>query len=93
MLGAWPLARWGSWKADCRCCYGGVLENDIDGEALVHLGHDELKELGVASVGHRLSILKNVYNVKMAHDIPMDPDDYIPVCAYGRLPVVVIVVR
>jgi hypothetical protein len=32
-------------------------------------------------VGHRLLILKNVYNVKIVHDIPVDQDDYIPVSA------------
>ncbi|KAF8533335.1 hypothetical protein BDD12DRAFT_761662 [Trichophaea hybrida] len=58
-----------------------LLENDIDGEALIRLNHDELRELGISSVGHRLSILKYVYNVKVAHDVPMDPDDYIPVSA------------
>lgn len=57
-------------------------ENDIDGEALIRLNHDELRELGISSVGHRLSILKYVYNVKVAHDVPMDPDDYIPVCTF-----------
>lgn len=58
-----------------------LLENDISGEALIRLGHDELRELGISSVGHRLSILKHVYEIKMAHDVPMDPDDYIPVSA------------
>lgn len=44
------------------------------------LRHDELKEMGVASVGHRLTILKSVYDVKVAQDIPIDPDHYIPLC-------------
>jgi hypothetical protein len=65
-------------------CWLLCAENDISGEALIRLGHDELRELGVVSVGHRLSILKNVYTIKMAHDIPMDPDDYIPVCTCSR---------
>lgn len=56
------------------------IDNVIDGEALVRLNHDDLRELGIASIGHRLSILKAVYTVKVAHDVPMDPDDYIPVC-------------
>lgn len=33
-------------------------ENEIVGEALVALQHDDLKQMGVTSVGHRLTILK-----------------------------------
>ncbi|KAI5812671.1 MAPKKK cascade protein kinase regulator Ste50 [Pyronema omphalodes] len=58
--------------------HDALLDNDIDGEALIRLNQEELRELGVTSVGHRLSILKYVYNVKTAHDVPFDPDDYIP---------------
>ncbi|KAA8648126.1 adaptor protein STE50 [Aspergillus tanneri] len=36
------------------------LENEIVGEALIALKHDELKEMGILSVGHRLTILKSV---------------------------------
>ena len=50
------------------------------GDALVALKHDELKEMGVASVGHRLTILKSVYETKVKQDIPIDPDHYIPLC-------------
>lgn len=57
-----------------------TAENDVVGEALVALKHDELKEMGIASVGHRLTILKNVYDTKVAQDIPVDPDHYIPLC-------------
>jgi protein STE50 len=47
---------------------------------LVALKHDELKEMGIASVGHRLTILKNVYEIKVNQDIPIDSDHYIPSC-------------
>lgn len=57
-----------------------VAENEIVGQALVALRHEELKEMGVASVGHRLTILKGVYDVKVKQDIPMDADHYIPLC-------------
>jgi hypothetical protein len=57
-----------------------LTENEIVGEALVALRHDELKEMGIASVGHRLTILKSVYDVKVNQDIPVDPDHYIPLC-------------
>ena len=56
------------------------LENDIVGEVLVVLKHDELKEMGINSVGHRLTILKGVYDLKIEHDIPIESDHYIPLC-------------
>jgi SAM domain (Sterile alpha motif) len=46
----------------------------------VALRHDELKEMGIVSVGHRLTILKSVYDVKVNQDIPIDADHYIPLC-------------
>lgn len=57
------------------------IEHGIVGEALVALKHDELKEMGIASVGHRLTILKQVYDAKVNQDIPMEPDDYVPLSA------------
>ncbi|KAI1261222.1 hypothetical protein F5Y18DRAFT_212221 [Xylariaceae sp. FL1019] len=57
------------------------LENEIVGEALVALLHDDLKSMGVTSVGHRLTILKSVYDVKKAQDIPIESDHYIPLSA------------
>ncbi|KAI1274747.1 protein kinase regulator Ste50 [Xylaria sp. FL0933] len=57
------------------------IENDIVGEALVALLHDDLKAMGVASVGHRLTILKSVYDVKKAQDIPIESDHYVPLSA------------
>lgn len=44
------------------------------------LRHEELKEMGVASVGHRLTILKGVYDVKMKQAIPVEADHYVPLC-------------
>lgn len=61
-------------KADC------LIENEIVGEALVALKHEELREMGIASVGHRLTILKHVYQIKLDQDIPIDSDHYIPLC-------------
>ena len=59
------------------------IENEIVGEALIALKHDELKEMGIISVGHRLTILKGVYDVKMKHEVPIDLDHYIPLCEYS----------
>jgi hypothetical protein len=55
-------------------------ENEIVGEALIALKHEELKELGMNSVGHRLTLLKNVYETTIKQDIPIDPDHYVPLC-------------
>lgn len=59
-----------------------VTEHGIVGDALIALKHDELKEMGIASVGHRLTILKNVYDMKVRQDIPVEPDDYVPLCMH-----------
>jgi hypothetical protein len=56
----------------------GRLENEIVGEALVALLHDDLKQMGINSVGHRLTILKSVYDVKKAQDVPIESDHYMP---------------
>lgn len=56
------------------------IENEITGEALVALQHDDLKQMGVASVGHRLTILKSVYDIKIKQDIPIESDHYVPLC-------------
>ncbi|POS88108.1 hypothetical protein EPUL_000530 [Erysiphe pulchra] len=61
------------------------LENDIVGEALVALQHDELKQMGVNSVGHRLTILKSVYDIKVKQEVPIENDHYIPLCKLNLL--------
>lgn len=55
-------------------------EEGIDGEALIHLEHDELRDIGIKSVGHRLTILKNIYHLKVAHGVTIEPEHYVPVC-------------
>lgn len=48
---------------------------------LTALQHAELKELGVGSVGHRLTILKAVYEIKIKQNVAIEADDYVPLCA------------
>ncbi|KAF1994938.1 RA-domain-containing protein [Amniculicola lignicola CBS 123094] len=55
--------------------------NGVTGEALIVLQHAELKEMGLGSVGHRLTILKAVYEIKMKQNVPIEPDDYVPLSA------------
>lgn len=50
----------------------------INGEVLLSADHEMLKELEVGSVGHRLKLLKAIYNLKMEHGIPVKPGDYVP---------------
>jgi hypothetical protein len=57
-------------------------ENEIVGEALVALQHDDLKQMGVTSVGHRLTILKSVYDIKIKQGIHIESDHYVPLCEY-----------
>jgi len=61
-------------------------ENDIVGEALIALLHDDLKSMGINSVGHRLTILKSVYDVKKAQDVPIESDHYVPLCMFWSHP-------
>jgi len=42
--------------------------------------------MGIASVGHRLTILKHVYDTKVNQDIPIEPDDYVPPCTLPPVP-------
>ena len=60
------------------------VEEGVNGEALIALGHDELRELGIASVGHRLTILKAVYEQKMRAGVKIEEGDYIPLSAEGE---------
>lgn len=62
-------------------------ENGIVGEALIALKHEELKEMGINSVGHRLTILKSVYEIKTKQQVPLDVDHYIPLCRSPFAPV------
>ncbi|KAK6533376.1 Adaptor for signal transduction [Orbilia ellipsospora] len=57
------------------------IDNEVTGEALIHLNHEELQEMGIESIGHRLQILKAVYKVKIAHEVPIEADHYVPITA------------
>ncbi|KAK5009045.1 hypothetical protein LTR28_002983, partial [Elasticomyces elasticus] len=55
-----------------------IIEEGVDGLALIALQHADLKDMGMTSVGHRLTILKNVYDTKVRQNVPLDPDHYVP---------------
>ncbi|KAK3708336.1 hypothetical protein LTR37_011601 [Vermiconidia calcicola] len=58
-------------------------DEKVNGDALIALGHDELRELGINSVGHRLTILKAVYEQKIRAGVKIEDDDYVPLSAEG----------
>ncbi|KZT27806.1 hypothetical protein NEOLEDRAFT_1239967 [Neolentinus lepideus HHB14362 ss-1] len=55
-----------------------IREHNISGDVLCMLDADTLKEVGVATVGQRLAILKAVYLEKLVHDVPIEDDQYVP---------------
>ncbi|KAF9480518.1 hypothetical protein BDN70DRAFT_608595 [Pholiota conissans] len=55
-----------------------IRENNIQGDILCLLDAEELKSMGIISVGQRLSILKAIYDLKLVHSIPLGEDDYVP---------------
>lgn len=61
-----------------------VVEEGISGDVLVAVGHDELRELGITSVGHRLTLLKAVYAEKMRSGVQIEEGDYVPLSAEGE---------
>ncbi|KAK5129815.1 hypothetical protein LTR08_002792 [Meristemomyces frigidus] len=65
--------------------YGRAFVDDgIVGEALVALTHEHLRDLGVNSVGHRLTILKAVYDQKIRSGVKIEDGDYVPLSAEGE---------
>lgn len=59
------------------------VDEAITGLALVEMQHHDFKEMGIMSVGHRLSLLRGVYDIKVKQNVPMDPDHYVPLCQSG----------
>lgn len=50
------------------------------------LDAETLKTLGISTIGQRLAILKAVYLLKVANNIPIDSDSYIPPCSFLNIP-------
>ncbi|KAG6817546.1 hypothetical protein H0H87_007514 [Tephrocybe sp. NHM501043] len=55
-----------------------IREHNITGDVLCLLDSDSLKGVGIATVGQRLAILKAVYLLKIAQNVPIDSDHYVP---------------
>ncbi|KAJ2511579.1 Adaptor for signal transduction, partial [Coemansia sp. RSA 2049] len=54
------------------------VENAIDGEVLINLDHESLRDLGIRALGKRLLVLKSIYFLKLQHDVPITSDSYVP---------------
>ena len=59
------------------------VDEGVDGLALISLQHTDLRELKINSVGHRLLILKAVYESKIRSGVKIEEGDYIPPSAEG----------
>ncbi|KIL69403.1 hypothetical protein M378DRAFT_157663 [Amanita muscaria Koide BX008] len=57
---------------------GQIREHKIRGDVLISIDSENLKLLGVSSIGQRLAILKAIYFAKVAYGIPRDDDSYVP---------------
>lgn len=60
------------------------VEEGVSGDIIVAISHDELRELGVASAGHRLTILKAVYEQKRRSGVRIEEGHYVPLSAEGE---------
>lgn len=60
------------------CAALTAAENDIDGEALVLLDDASLRDLGVTSIGHRMTLLSEIFQLKQTHGIQIEPGDWVP---------------
>ena len=65
---------------DTRSISEYTIEHNISGDVLTSLDQETLKEVGIQTIGQRLAILKAVYYLKLAHNVPIDPDHYVPPC-------------
>ena len=76
----WTLSDVSLWLQSMdMACYAEAFEsNRIDGEALVLMDEAALKDIGVASIGHRVSLLDAIYQMKIAQNIPFEPGDWVP---------------
>ena len=61
----------------------GAADEGINGAALIGLLQEDLKELGVDSVGHRIAILKAIWELKKKQNVPIQAFDYVPQCKSG----------
>ena len=62
----------------------GCLDQAITGDVLSLLTSDDLRDLGIPSLGHRLGILKMVYQLKMSQNLPIEDGSWVPQGEFDR---------
>lgn len=55
-----------------------LVEHGIAGDVLVALDHETLQDMGMSSVGHRLTLLRAVYELKMEQGLEIGDDEWRP---------------
>ncbi|KAI0343196.1 hypothetical protein BDW22DRAFT_1356795 [Trametopsis cervina] len=55
-----------------------IREHRVSGEVLCLMDAESLREVGITTIGQRLAILKAVYQLKLAHQIPIEAGHYVP---------------
>ncbi|ORY21850.1 hypothetical protein BCR39DRAFT_552741 [Naematelia encephala] len=55
-----------------------IYEQGITGDVLSVMDHTSLQELGMGSIGHRLTLLRNVWEIKRDQGIEFGEDDWKP---------------
>ncbi|KAI5122448.1 hypothetical protein M0805_008760 [Coniferiporia weirii] len=65
-----------------------MREHHITGDILTQLDHEMLKEIGVATLGQRLTILRAIYQLKLAHCVEIGPGHYVPPCDYASIQII-----
>ncbi|OAV94839.1 hypothetical protein PTTG_26839 [Puccinia triticina 1-1 BBBD Race 1] len=55
-----------------------IREHALTGDVLIHLDNELLKDIGIQSVGKRLTILKAIYKLKLKEDIPIEDGHWTP---------------
>ncbi|PWN31965.1 uncharacterized protein FA14DRAFT_150079 [Meira miltonrushii] len=53
-------------------------EHGIEGDILLELDTEALGDMGITSIGHRLAILRGVYELKKRWNIELEPDSWRP---------------
>ncbi|OXB38574.1 hypothetical protein LQV05_002572 [Cryptococcus neoformans] len=55
-----------------------IHEHGIAGDVLVALDHETLQDMGMSSIGHRLRLLRAVYELKMEQGLEIGEDEWRP---------------
>ncbi|WFD19122.1 hypothetical protein MCAP1_001344 [Malassezia caprae] len=76
----WTTTGVGEWlrKLGLEQYVPSFVENDIDGEALIVMDEASLRDLGLAPLGHRHTLLTELFHLKQMQGIPIEKEDWVP---------------